>query len=67
MIGKGGVYDPSQSEPVYNTKRYVKPMYVLLDNKETISAQIWRGTKMFTKNPPYQDRNDFTKEFPIGK
>jgi hypothetical protein len=38
-----------------------------LDNKETISAQIWRGTKMFTKNPPYQDRNDFTKEFPIGK
>lgn len=67
MKGKGGVYDPNQCEPVYHTKRYVKPLYVSLDNDSVMEAQFWRGTKMFTHNPRYHERPDFTKEFPIGK
>ncbi|KAH6562852.1 hypothetical protein BASA50_003040 [Batrachochytrium salamandrivorans] len=74
-IGKGGVFDPSQSEPVYHTRRYVSPTYVYLPppkDKEApshaiISPQWWRGSTMFTKNPPYHHRDDFTKEHPIGK
>ena len=55
-IGKGGVRDSAQSEPVYHTKRYVSPTYVYLpqDNKEDtsfsiLSPQWWRGSTMSTK------------------
>ncbi|KAJ1342322.1 hypothetical protein BSLG_003245 [Batrachochytrium salamandrivorans] len=59
-IGKGGVFDPSQSEPVYHTRRYVSPTYVYLPppkDKEApshaiISPQWWRGSTMFTKVGP---------------
>ncbi|KAI8909833.1 GRIM-19 protein-domain-containing protein [Gorgonomyces haynaldii] len=64
-LGKNGL-DPEAEEPVYHTKRYVRPTYVLLPEDAKIDAQWWRGSKMFTKNPPYHERQDFTKESPLG-
>ena len=67
-VGKGGVYDEHAAEPVYHTKRFVRPTYILLDaEKDVIAPQWWRGSKMFSKNPPYHERSDFTKEHPIGQ
>jgi hypothetical protein len=67
-IGKFGRDDQSM-EPVYHTERYVAPSLIFIpkEEKSFMSAQWWRGTKIFTKNPTYQDRDDFTKEHPIGK
>merc|ERR1719354_1105752 len=68
-IGKGGVEDKNQEEPVYHTKRYVKPSLVFVPpgSESKIDAQWWRGSTVLTKNPPYQNRDDFTDEHPIGK
>jgi hypothetical protein len=50
-VGKGGVRDENQAEPVYHTKRYVAPSLIFLPQSEPsfLSAQWWRGTKVFTK------------------
>ncbi|KAJ3260814.1 hypothetical protein HK103_007377 [Boothiomyces macroporosus] len=68
-LGKGGVLDENAAEPVYHTERYVAPTTVFLPptNESFLDAQWWRGTKLFTKNPAYHDRKDFTKEHPIGE
>ncbi|KAJ3187040.1 hypothetical protein HDU85_007078 [Gaertneriomyces sp. JEL0708] len=67
-IGKGGKRDYHQAEPVYHTERYVNPSFVFLpwSGDARMEAQWWRGSKMFLKNPPYQERADFTTENPIG-
>jgi NADH dehydrogenase (ubiquinone) 1 alpha subcomplex subunit 13 len=64
-LGHLGVYDPDQSEPVYYTDKYVEPNMVVVQN--VMPSQWWRGSKIFTKNPAYHDRPDFTAETPIGK
>ncbi|KAJ3302493.1 hypothetical protein HDV03_004916 [Kappamyces sp. JEL0829] len=68
-IGKFGVKNEEAAEPVYHTKRYVAPSLVFLPKEQgnVIGAQWWRGSTVLTKNPPYQDREDFTKEHPIGQ
>ncbi|KAI8920724.1 hypothetical protein BC831DRAFT_477282, partial [Entophlyctis helioformis] len=75
-IGKAGVADPNQAEPVYHTQRHVVPTYVYLppavsdEDKASwsvLAAQWWRGSTMFMKNPRYQVREDFTKDHPIGE
>ncbi|KAJ3332851.1 hypothetical protein HDU76_012844 [Blyttiomyces sp. JEL0837] len=69
-IGKLGVVDESQAEPVYHTERYIPPTFVFLppDEGHTIAPQWWRGTKMFMKNPPYHDRADWKgKKDPINE
>lgn len=58
-LGSGGVYDLQQSEPVYYTSRFVAPTHLLIDKQNIIDAQWWRGSKILTRNPPYQDRADF--------
>ncbi|TPX34990.1 hypothetical protein SmJEL517_g02491 [Synchytrium microbalum] len=60
-IGKDAKRDANQSEPVYHTKRYVQPSFLFLpwESEERINAQWWRGSKMFLKNPPYHEREDW--------
>lgn len=60
---------PGIGEPVYfNKNRFVHPSFNFIDEAtQIIDAQWWRGSKMFTLNPPYHHRSDFTKEDPIGK
>ena len=65
-LGKLG-RDPNGAEPVYHTERYVAPSLIYLPKEEVMSPQWWRGGKLFTKNPPYHNRDDFTKENPIGQ
>jgi hypothetical protein len=50
-VGKLGIRDENQAEPVYHTSRYVPPTLVFLPKEEEgfMSAQWWRGTKIFTK------------------
>ena len=50
-IGKFGVRDEHQAEPVYHTSRYVIPSLVFLPRtaEAIMPAQWWRGTKIFTK------------------
>lgn len=64
-LGADGRFAEGESNPVYHCERYVEPVFVIPDN--VISAQWWRGSKVFTKNPPYQERADFTREAPIGQ
>ena len=59
--------DPNVAEPVYHTTRYVAPSLLYLPKQEVLTPQWWRGGKVFTKNPPYHNRDDFTKEHPIGQ
>ncbi|KAJ3117228.1 hypothetical protein HDU96_007487 [Phlyctochytrium bullatum] len=56
-IGKDGLKDPHQAEPVYHTSSYVRPTYVFLpsDSPHRVAPQWWRGSKMFLKNIPYHD------------
>lgn len=42
--------------PVYYTKRYVKPSFVVVkegDDGQKKNAQWWRGSRMLLKNPQY--------------
>jgi hypothetical protein len=50
-IGKNGVRDDHQAEPVYHTKRYIAPSFVFLPKEDEgfLQSQWWRGTKVFTK------------------
>jgi hypothetical protein len=48
-LGARGTLDPLASEPVYHTKTHVPPSYVFIPDSATISAQWWRGTKLFSK------------------
>lgn len=66
-LGPNGVLDPTANEPVYFTERFVMPSLVLLQKKDKVDAQVWRGSTVLTKNPPYHERSDFTEETPIGK
>jgi hypothetical protein len=52
-LGKNGERDPNSAEPVYHTERYVQPSLVFLpkDEPNFMSAQWWRGSKVFTKVP----------------
>jgi hypothetical protein len=53
-----------QAEPVYHTKRHVMPNFVMLDERQSMPAQWWRGSKIFLKNVPYHERKDFECENP---
>ncbi|KAI8901047.1 GRIM-19 protein-domain-containing protein [Globomyces pollinis-pini] len=66
-LDKLGKRSDTAAEPVYHTERYVSPTMVFLPNDNFMSAQWWRGTKVFTSNPEYHKRDDFTKEHPIGQ
>jgi hypothetical protein len=57
-LGKTGIKDAEQAEPVYHTAKYVNPTYYFLpkEDGDLVDAQWWRGSKMFTKNPPYHER-----------
>ncbi|KAL3896518.1 MAG: hypothetical protein SGCHY_004022 [Lobulomycetales sp.] len=63
-VGKYGKFDPEQAEPVYHTKRYVQPNFVSLPESSMMKAQWWRGSKMFLKNIPFHEREDFKGENP---
>ncbi|KAJ3055842.1 hypothetical protein HK097_009045 [Rhizophlyctis rosea] len=67
-IGKRGVFDLNQAEPVYHTERHVMPKHLFVpgDDGERLKSQWWRGSKMFHNNPRYHEREDFTKEHPRG-
>ncbi|KAJ1568108.1 hypothetical protein HK096_007551 [Nowakowskiella sp. JEL0078] len=58
-----GLNSSTVAKPVYYTEKYVPPSFVFLpwheETGERISSQWWRGTKMFTKNPPYHKRSDW--------
>lgn len=53
-VGKYGVLEEGAAEPVYHTKRYVKPSLVFLppNNDNVLDAQWWRGSKILTKVLP---------------
>ncbi|KAJ3207850.1 hypothetical protein HDU82_003246 [Entophlyctis luteolus] len=59
-IARYGAYDESKQHatPVYYTNRYVRPSFVFIppDSGEVIPPQWWRGTRIFTLNPPYHKR-----------
>lgn len=51
-IGKYGKPDEHAAEPVYHTKRYVRPSLVFLppsEEKNVLESQWWRGSKVLTK------------------
>lgn len=50
-IGKNGVKDENQAEPVYHTKRWVTPTLIFAppSDKNVIDAQWWRGSTVLTK------------------
>ena len=52
-IGKYGKPDEHAAEPVYYTKRYVRPSLIFLppssDEKNVLDSQWWRGSKVLTK------------------
>ncbi|KAJ3378005.1 hypothetical protein HDU84_008028 [Entophlyctis sp. JEL0112] len=62
-IARYGAYDESKQHatPVYYTNRYVRPSFVFIppDSGEVIPPQWWRGTRIFTLNPPYHKRADW--------
>ncbi|KAI9336417.1 GRIM-19 protein-domain-containing protein [Zopfochytrium polystomum] len=66
-VGRGGVFDETQSEAVYNTERYVPPTFFFVPKEENrVKPDWWRGTKMVFKNPPYHERADWKgKENPL--
>ncbi|KAJ3000296.1 hypothetical protein HDV02_006508 [Globomyces sp. JEL0801] len=47
-LDKLGKRSDTAAEPVYHTERYVSPTMVFLPNDNFMSAQWWRGTKVFT-------------------
>jgi hypothetical protein len=63
---KGIGQDPEAHEPVYYTKKYIRPSLVVLPKESIIPAQIWRGSNMLYMNAPYHEREDFRKFPPIG-
>ena len=51
-IGKNGERNEHSAEPVYHTKRYVRPSLIFLppsQEKVVLDPQWWRGTKVLTK------------------
>jgi hypothetical protein len=50
-IGRLGARDENQQEPVYHTSRFVAPSIIFLPKEDSgfMSAQWWRGSKVFTK------------------
>jgi hypothetical protein len=55
-IGKGGVYDETQAEPVYHTQRYIPNTVFMIPDENRINSQWWRGFRMLSTNPPYHER-----------
>ncbi|KAI9346267.1 GRIM-19 protein-domain-containing protein [Obelidium mucronatum] len=59
-IKRFGEYDETRQEatPVYYTDRYVAPTYLFVapDSADRLASQWWRGSQLFTINPPYHNR-----------
>ena len=69
-IGKNGERNEHSAEPVYHTKRYVRPSLIFLppsQDRNILDPQWWRGSKVLTK-VNYSSINIFNfQESPLSR